>query len=194
MPVQLPDDLVVADEGVVEVINPAPVSERRPPSGDRVEVPVHRLAEEQSSVPEEIEAAAAHGVRGAHHLVPDGGQPDVQELGRSLTHRPCEEPPRPHGPKGFDVDGVTRREPVSREQARPVEYLRDLLPASTEQFVQAHAPQASSHRRVLRGAAAGGSSTRNASWRGPSGPRPSVCSQFDVKRTKRPSWDTLARG
>ena len=43
--VQLPDDLVIADLGRIEVVDPAPVHQRRPFSRDRLEMPVDRLPE-----------------------------------------------------------------------------------------------------------------------------------------------------
>src|SRR5689334_2650510 len=62
MPVQLPDQLMIADQSGVEVIDSAPVHRRRALGGERLQMPVDRLVA-KSFVPEQIEPPATYRVR-----------------------------------------------------------------------------------------------------------------------------------
>jgi hypothetical protein len=50
-------------------MNQAPVHERRSAAGDRIEVPVDRIAEVESRVPEQIEPRRTQAIGGGNHAV-----------------------------------------------------------------------------------------------------------------------------
>src|SRR5205823_13341236 len=114
---------------------PAPVRQRRPPARDRIEVPVHRVAERQARVPEEIEPAAAGSVRGLHDLVPHRGHPVDHPRG-DLAHRAFEEPAWTERASALDIE---RRWSAAgrRDRARSLEPLRSLLAPSDADLVEA---------------------------------------------------------
>src|SRR5512138_3816946 len=68
MPVELPDHLVIADERRVEVVDPAPVYAWRDATGNRVSMPIDRVAEAEAIISQEVEQPAANRIRASHDL------------------------------------------------------------------------------------------------------------------------------
>ena len=141
--VQLPDDLAVAYECGVERVESAPVAERGAHLRDRIEMPVHRIAEGKAPVPEQIEAATAGRVGQRQYLTAGLGHADAQEPRRLLARRALEKPPEPKC-----CEGVERRHrgvfgPVVK--ACPLEALPDLLPATASDLCEPYPPEPS-HR------------------------------------------------
>lgn len=62
MAVQLPDNLAVSYRVGIEGVEAAPVSPRSPAAADGVQMPVRRIAENETAVPEQIEAALQPGL------------------------------------------------------------------------------------------------------------------------------------
>src|SRR5215467_11971804 len=90
MPIELPDNLAVADYRGVERVETAPVHEGSSPPRERVELPVHRITEGQITVPEEIEALERVLFGRAHDVFVRGG-PASGEEGRNGGHGSWEE-------------------------------------------------------------------------------------------------------
>src|SRR5512142_811733 len=68
MPVELPDHLVIADEGRVEIVDPAPMYAWRDTTDNWISMPVDRVAEAEAIVSQEVEHAAANRIRASHDL------------------------------------------------------------------------------------------------------------------------------
>ena len=62
MPIQFPDDLVIANDRGVEEIDAAPVTQRSTPSGNWIEAPIDWLAEEEIVISEQPEMSGCDRV------------------------------------------------------------------------------------------------------------------------------------
>ena len=137
---QLPNDLAVSDRSRIERIEPAPVHERRAPARDRIQVPVHGIAEVEPAVPQQIEAPPADLV---------GGGDDRFARARD----PLDLPDRVGGARGALekaqghplAEGVEERGghgPAAVRRNKPVEPFRRLLPAAHGDLGGRHLQQA----------------------------------------------------
>jgi hypothetical protein len=62
MPVDLPEQLVVADRRAIEMIDPAPVPQRSARAARRIAVPVDRRTERHALVAEQVEHAVDRAI------------------------------------------------------------------------------------------------------------------------------------
>src|SRR5262245_36520787 len=70
VPVQFPDNLFIARDQRVQIINPAPMSEGRSFAGRWIQMPVSRIAEAQFAEAQKIESATKRLLRAFEHLAP----------------------------------------------------------------------------------------------------------------------------
>ena len=94
MPIQLPDDLVVADDGGIEAAHATPMHARRAPLVDRVEMPIDGRTERQTLVAEQVKPAGHNAIRRGEHLVRPAGPPRREQVGRRRRIARAREEPR----------------------------------------------------------------------------------------------------
>ena len=146
--IQLPDDLAIADGLAVQRVDPAPVAPGRAAATHWVQMPVHRIAESELPVTEEVETALDQRLSLVQDAVAGPRGPLIQQRGGLPVGRAGKEA------RAWDREDGVRSRCGAGVQARetPVDPLRGLLPGPAAYLRWGHLEEAPHVHGGLAGA------------------------------------------